>query len=84
VIGQLQRRGAVVLFHDPYTPRLLVNGRSLDASTLSRRLIEGVDCVALLTPHTAYDLDWMAEHSKLIFDARNAYGDASHANVTRL
>ena len=28
----------------------------------------------MLTPHSAYDLDWVAEHAKLVFDARNAFG----------
>jgi UDP-N-acetyl-D-glucosamine dehydrogenase len=84
VIGHLQRRGAVVTFHDPYADRIPINGREVEASSLSRRLVAGVDCVAVLTPHSAYDLEWVAEHARLVFDARNAYGAAVHDNVVRL
>jgi UDP-N-acetyl-D-glucosamine dehydrogenase len=84
VMASLIRRGATVLFHDPYTDGLQVNGHEIDATTLSRQLLASVDCVAILTPHSAYDLDWVAEHARLIFDARNAYGAALHPNVVRL
>jgi len=84
VIGQLHRRGATVLFHDPYTDHVDVNGRDLDVSALSRRLLTTVDCVAILTPHSAYDLDWVAEHSDVVFDAHNAYGSAPPDNVVAL
>ena len=53
-------------------------------SSLSSRLLTGVDCVAVLTPHSAYDLEWVAEHSKLVFDAHNAYGSAPRPNVVPL
>ena len=42
------------------------------------------DCVALLTPHDAYDLDWIAGHAKLIFDARNAFPEGKRPSIVRL
>ena len=84
VISQLQRRGATVLFHDPYTDHVDIGGHEIQVSALSRRLFTSVDCVAILTPHSAYDLDWVAEHSDVIFDAHNAYGSAPPANVVAL
>jgi len=84
VIGQLLRRGATVLFHDPFTDQVDIDGRVIEVSSLSRRLLTSVDCVAVLTPHSAYDLDWVAEHSMLVFDAHNAYGSATHGNVITL
>ncbi len=47
-------------------------------------MVSRADLVAVLTPHSAYDLDWMAEHAKLVFDARNAFGAARRLNVVRL
>jgi nucleotide sugar dehydrogenase len=84
VIASLQRRGATMLFHDPYTDSLQVNGHEIGVSTLSRQLLASVDCAAILTPHSAYDLDWVAEHAKLVFDSRNAFGADRHPNVVRL
>jgi hypothetical protein len=40
--------------------------------------------VALLTPHRAYDLEWIAARARLLFDARNAYGQDRRQNVVRL
>jgi hypothetical protein len=40
--------------------------------------------VAILTPHGAYDLDWVAERAGLVFDARNAFGPDRRPNVVRL
>jgi UDP-N-acetyl-D-glucosamine dehydrogenase len=73
-----------VLFHDPFTDQVDIDGRVIEVSSLSRRLLTSVDCVAVLTPHSAYDLDWVAEHSMLVFDAHNAYGSATHDNVITL
>jgi UDP-N-acetyl-D-glucosamine dehydrogenase len=84
VIHHLQRRGAVVAFHDPYVPEVAVNGRVLHRTDLTNRAVAHADCVALLTPHRAYDLDWIATHARLVFDARNAYGPDRRPNVVRL
>jgi hypothetical protein len=40
--------------------------------------------VALLTPHSSYDLDWVADRATLVFDARNAFGPDRRHNVVRL
>ena len=84
VMAQLLRRGAKVLFHDPFTDQVDIDGRVIEALVAQPPLLTSVDCVAVLTPHSAYDLDWVAEHSMLVFDAHNAYGSAAHANVITL
>jgi UDP-N-acetyl-D-glucosamine dehydrogenase len=84
VMLQLLRRGADVAFNDPHAPRVPVNGTSMTSTELTQREIASADCVALLTPHQAYDLDWIAEHASLIFDARNAFGADRRPNVVRL
>jgi len=84
IMALLGRRGAEVQFHDPFVSFFNVNGRPVEATPLSAALIHQVDCVALLTPHSTYDLDWLAEHAPLVFDAHNAYGSATYGNVIRL
>jgi hypothetical protein len=61
-----------------------VNGGRLYRRDLTNDAVERADCVALLTPHRNYDLDWLAEHASLVFDATNAYGPNRHPNVVRL
>jgi len=50
-----------------------VNGSLMRRSELTRSLIAGADCVAILTPHSRYDLAWVVENASMIFDARNAF-----------
>lgn len=84
VMAQLYRRGAKVTFHDPYVEGVPVNGTHLTRTELSHRAVAGADCVAILTPHHSYDLDWISTHARLVFDARNAYGERRCENVVRL
>jgi UDP-N-acetyl-D-glucosamine dehydrogenase len=84
VMNRLRKRGAKVSFHDPLIDVVEVGDTSMRSVELTKRALAASDCVALLTPHHAYDLDWLAEYSPLLFDARNAFGPAAHANVVRL
>ena len=61
-----------------------MNGVTLHRTELTNSAVASADLVAVLTPHNAYDLDWVAEHAKLVFDARNAFGSSTAANVVRL
>ena len=84
VIAALKRRGAKVSFYDPYIDRLPVNGDVLEAVSVGPRVLSEAHCVALLTPHRLFDLEWIAKHARLVFDGRNAYGPTKYPNVVRL
>jgi nucleotide sugar dehydrogenase len=84
VLNLLRGRGANVSYHDPYVPEVMLNGGLIGRSPLTERSVEAADCVVILTPHKAYDLDWIARHSSLVFDVRNAYGPDRRPNVVRL
>ena len=84
VISLLHRRGADVVFSDPHTQQVGVNGRVMTGVELTQREIVRADCVAILTPHRAFDLDWIADRATLVFDTRNAYGSDRRPNVVRL
>ena len=84
VMSILARRGADVEFHDPFLESVHAGEVRYQRSDLSGKILTSADCVALLTPHSAYDLDWIAEQAPLVFDARNAYEDQKLENVVRL
>jgi UDP-N-acetyl-D-glucosamine dehydrogenase len=84
VMTALHRRGAAVTFHDPFVDAVTVNGSVLPRTEISSRPLASADCVALLTPHSSYDLEWVADHAAMVFDARNAFGTRSIPNVVRL
>jgi UDP-N-acetyl-D-glucosamine dehydrogenase len=84
VMSVLERRGVRLAFHDPFVAAATVNSRRLRRTELTARAVAEADVVALLTPHSAYDLDWLARTARLVFDARNAYGPEARPNVMRL
>ncbi len=84
VMAQLHRRGATLEYHDPFVDSVSVGGIHLPRTELSRRAVETADCVAIMTPHGAYDLDWIARHGQVVFDARNAFGPDRRSNVVVL
>lgn len=84
VIDVLRRQGANVTFHDPLVQSFSLSADLPPRVELTEKAIGAADCVLILTPHASYDFDWVAEHARLVFDARNALGKRSPANVIRL
>ena len=66
-------RGAKISYHDPYTPRLSVDGaKSYRRSPLSTATLSAVDLVVVITDHSTYDYDQIVRDAPLILDTRNA------------
>jgi UDP-N-acetyl-D-glucosamine dehydrogenase len=84
VMSILQRRGVKLTFHDPFVEVVAIGGRQLARTELTPRAVGGADLVALLTPHSSYDLEWLARTAKLVFDARNAIGPHRYPSVVSL
>jgi UDP-N-acetyl-D-glucosamine dehydrogenase len=84
VMSALARRGVKLSFHDPFVDAIVLDGRRLTRTELTARAVAGADLVALLTPHSGYDLGWLAQTAELLFDARNAYGPGNPPNLVRL
>ena len=64
-------------------------GRGFDYYTgfvfeLTDVLLREADIVLLMTPHSTYDLDNLAQSATLLFDARNAIGKPRPASVVTL
>jgi UDP-N-acetyl-D-glucosamine dehydrogenase len=84
VMKVLKKRGARVRFHDPYVPTCPLNGETLRRTELTQHALRSADVVVMITPHQGYDLDWVAKHSQIIFDARNAFAELRPENVVKL
>lgn len=48
---------------------------------LSNRAVANADCVALSTPHSAYDVDWLVSHAEMILDTCNGCRSHLPSNV---
>jgi UDP-N-acetyl-D-glucosamine dehydrogenase len=72
----LLRKGAVVSYNDPHIPTLPRMRHwphlAMDSTPLSAELLAAQDCVLIATDHSAYDYGWVADHSRLVVDTRNA------------
>jgi UDP-N-acetyl-D-glucosamine dehydrogenase len=84
VLTALHKRGAKILFHDPYVTSITINDVRVRRSALNNSALADADCVLLLTPHSDYDPVTLVERSGLLFDAQNAVHSRTAPNVVRL
>jgi UDP-N-acetyl-D-glucosamine dehydrogenase len=83
VLERLAAAGARVSYHDPFVPALQVAGRRLRSRPLSAAVLEGQDCVAVLTAHSGVDYRSVVRGARLVFDARGVTR-GRRSNVERL
>jgi UDP-N-acetyl-D-glucosamine dehydrogenase len=81
VVKELMEKGATVSYSDPYVPRIETGGEVLVGVSLTAQLLRSMDCVAILTDHSAFDYSMIVAESSLILDCRNALKDFSGSNI---
>jgi UDP-N-acetyl-D-glucosamine dehydrogenase len=68
--------GAVLSYNDPHVPKLpkMRHHRlpEMHSTPLDAKFLGSQDCVLIATDHSAYDYDFIVEHSVLVVDTRNA------------
>ena len=74
VIGLLQKKGALVEYHDPYIPHIHheYDGWQMDSVEDLMKSVREADAVVIVTNHTVYDYEAILKEAKFIFDSRNA------------
>lgn len=73
VMAEVAKKGADVLFHDPYISCVKdAHGHEYEGSELTDELLASVDCVVFTTNHTCFDVERIVEKSRLVVDTRNA------------
>ncbi len=74
IMDLLQKKGATILYHDPYIPVLPPFRKylfRLKSSPLTQRLLHSVDAVVVVTDHSQIDYSWVVKHAPLTIDTRN-------------
>jgi UDP-N-acetyl-D-glucosamine dehydrogenase len=84
IIALLDRRGAVISYSDPYVPHLEEGGHLFTAVSEAEALRGGVDCVVIVTDHSAFDWNLLVTSGVPIVDTRNALRGFSSPNIVRL
>jgi UDP-N-acetyl-D-glucosamine dehydrogenase len=73
VMEQAIKKGANVLYHDPYINEVTDDhGNHYTGLELSDELISKADCVVFTTNHSCFDAKRIVEKAKLVVDMRNA------------
>jgi UDP-N-acetyl-D-glucosamine dehydrogenase len=86
IIRELERRSAVVEYHDPYVPHLEVAGRARASAPLEDARLAAADCVLIATDHSCIDYKRVADLAPLVVDTRNVFRGValSPDNIVRL
>lgn len=74
IMELLQKKGAAILYHDPYIPSLPHFRKyhfRLKSSLLTERLLRRMDAVVVVTDHSEIDYSWIVKHAPLLIDTRN-------------
>ena len=82
VIHLLSKRGASVVYSDPFVPAIRVENHAMSAVPVSQ--VVDADCVVIITDHKAFDYKALVANSKLIVDTRNALKGVTSPNIQRL
>ncbi|MFM8477147.1 MAG: nucleotide sugar dehydrogenase [Planctomycetaceae bacterium] len=77
----LLHRGAVLTYSDPHVPALPKMRHyqlpPMQSTPLTPEFLAAQDCVLISTDHSAFDYAFIARHSRLIVDTRNATRNVS-------
>ncbi len=83
IISLLRHKGADVVYHDPYVPRLrLEDDITIEGQPYSPQLLQTADCVVIVTHHHIFNFQEVVDCSRLVVDTRNA--TASHRGLARI
>ncbi|MEW6566204.1 MAG: nucleotide sugar dehydrogenase [Spirochaetota bacterium] len=73
VMEHVAKKGAKVLYHDPYIPEVIdEHGKKWIGVPLTDEILASADCVVFTTNHSCFDVDHIVEKAKLVVDTRNA------------
>ncbi|WP_214627189.1 nucleotide sugar dehydrogenase [Paenibacillus agaridevorans] len=85
VIEELEKRGAKVVYFDPYVTEYNNHGQVKKGELeLTANLIQNSDLVIVTTAHTNVDYMFVQENAHKIFDTKNAMKNVIHRNNIEL
>jgi UDP-N-acetyl-D-glucosamine dehydrogenase len=76
IVGLLQKKGAVVAYHDPFCPEIRddghteIEGLPMRSVPLDAAALAAADVVLVVTDHTAVDYELITRSAKLVVDTR--------------
>ena len=74
IMELLKKKGATLLYHDPFIPALPSFRKyrfALKSSPLTETLLHRIDAAVVVTDHSQVDYPWVVKHAPLVVDTRN-------------
>ena len=85
IISLLRQRGSAVDYCDPHVPQIhLESDVRLQSKEYGLQLLQDAHCVVIVTDHSAFDWDEIAQNSKTIVDTRHVYRDRGGGHIVSL
>jgi len=81
IIPDLIRKEAKVEYFDPFVKKLEIGGKVFDSINYSPEKLKEYDLVLILTDHSGFDYDEVAQKSRLVVDTRNTIKSRKYKNV---
>ena len=89
LIELLRNKGAKIDYNDPYVPmtrKMRHYDLKMVSVPLTEKNLKKYDCIVISTDHSSYDYSFIAKHSRLVVDTRNAMkgvSDSSRRNIVK-
>ncbi len=78
IMDTVAHKGGIVSYYDPFIPEVRTNeGISYTSVELSAKTLADADVVVLTTNHSAFDVEFIQQHAKMIVDMRNMIKESS-------
>ena len=74
-------------YNDPYVPmprKMRHYDLKMASVPLTEKNLKKYDCVVISTDHSSYDYSFIAKHSRLVVDTRNAMKGISNTKVKKI
>jgi UDP-N-acetyl-D-glucosamine dehydrogenase len=84
VLQRLARQGALVTYHDPFVPEVVIGDGPIRSAPLHEATLAEQDCVIVLTAHDGIDFPAVIRVAPLVFDTRGITRGLDAPNVVRL
>lgn len=84
IIDDLVKKGAKIDYFDPFVKEIKIENKILKSIKYNPKILKNYDCVLILTDHSNFDYNEIAQKSKLIVDTRNAIKNRKYKNVSYL
>jgi UDP-N-acetyl-D-glucosamine dehydrogenase len=84
VLDRLAKQGAIVTYHDPFVPEVVIGEGPIRSSPLDEATVAEQDCVIVLTAHDGIDFPAVIRVAPLVFDTRGITSGLDAPNVVRL